>query len=127
MTPTLSMALLFVRNISVLHAEPDTGEAGEPLSERLGDRNRTVASPGAADSDRQVRLPLVDVLRNEELQEVEGVVQEFMRGARFVQVAYDFGVTSRMRAQRRDEMRIRQEPHVEQQIRVHRDTVLETE
>ena len=46
---------------------------GQPLLQRLGDRHRAMPAAGAADPDRQVRLALVHVLRDQELQQVQRV------------------------------------------------------
>ena len=50
-----------------------------------------------------------------------------MRRLRPIQVAHDLRVASRVRPQRRHEMRVGQEPDVEQQIRIDRDPVFEPE
>ena len=102
-------------------------EAAQPFLQRLGDRDRPVPAAGAADADGQVGLPFGDVLRDQELQQVQRVLQEVGGRLRPVQEAAHFLIAAGVRPQRRHEMRVRQEPHVEQQVGVDRNAVLEPE
>src|SRR5258705_3836706 len=111
----------------MLHPQPYTSNPRQPFPKRVGNRDRSVPAPGAADAYRQVSLAFADVLRNQELEQVQRVIEEFVRRAGPIQIPYDVGVASGMRAKSRHEMGFRQKPDIEQQIRIDRDAVLEPE
>ena len=66
-------------------------------------------------------------MRDQEPQQVERVLQELVRRFRLVEERTHLAVAARVRPQRRHEVRVRQEPDVEQQVGVDRDAVLEAE
>src|SRR5687767_12917018 len=99
---------LFIANIPVLHAHPNPLDPSKPLLQRLRDRDRPMASPRAADADRQVRLPFRDVLRHEKLQQVERVLEELVSGLRAIQILEYLRIPAGMFPQFGDEVRVRQ-------------------
>src|SRR5262249_14425067 len=107
--------------------ERGISESLEVRAERFDERDGPVAGAGAADRDRQVRLAFPLVERKQEAHEVLEpghelaalvVRQHELRGRR---------VASVQRAQALHEMRVRQESHVEHEVGVVRQPVLEAE
>ena len=99
----------------------------EPLFERFRDRDRTVTAAGAPDPYREIRLSFRRVLRHQEPQQVQRPIQELPRRLGLVEKLPDLAVAPGMRPQVGDEVRVGQEPDIEQQVRIDGNAVLEPE
>src|ERR1051326_9159980 len=97
------------------------------VAEALGDGDAAVLAAGAADADREVALHLAAVLRREIGHEVEEAGVEVVVFRLFLEVRDHLGVEAGLRPQLLDEVRVRQEADVEQQVEVVRRLVLEPE
>ena len=91
------------------------------------DGHRAVAAAGAADADREVRLALGRVPREQEVEQREQALEVLARARRLEHEAADLLVHPGERAQAQVVVRIGQEAHVEQQVRVDGDAVLVAE
>src|SRR5262249_25520071 len=99
----------------------------EMLADSIGDEDRPVSSTGATDGNRHIGLPLLLVLGKEKVDEVIDVVEKLVR--RLVRIhIFDHGrVHARVRLKFRYKVGIRQETDVENEVRVDRNTVFESE
>src|SRR5439155_16057373 len=90
----------------------------------LADRDAAMFPAGAADADREVTLHLFFVLRREIADEVvQPLIELFIR--RLLREIFDyFRIEPGLRPQLFDEMRIRKEAHIEEQIEVVRRLIL---
>ncbi len=105
-----------------LGAEPD-----EDLAERLGDRDAAVPTAGAADRDREVRLPFALVRRERELEQPAQLLEERLRVGLAEHVVAHGRVAAVERAQLLDPVRVREEAAVEDEVDVERQPVLVAE
>src|SRR3954454_13156888 len=96
----------------------------EDLREVLGDRQRAVATAGAADRHHQVRLALGHELREQELQQRDHVAVELLQPAVSAHVLDDRRVEAGQRAQVGLVVRVGQEADVEREVGVARRPVL---
>jgi hypothetical protein len=80
------------------YARLDALEASQTLLDRLRNHDRSVAAAGAADADRQVRLSFRDVLRDQEAQQVQRVLEELVRRVGLVEERADLAIAARVRA-----------------------------
>src|SRR5258707_6515565 len=100
---------------------------GQLLRHRVRDNDRPVAAARAPDPDGEVALPLLDVARDHVGQEVVQLLDE-ARGVRLaLHVADDRRVVAGEGLERGHEVRIGQEAHVEDEVRLRRHAVLVTE
>src|SRR5260370_9759148 len=88
--------------------------------------HRTVATASATDSDREIRLALVLVLRKKVVQQIAEAPQSLCHFGLGVQVLDDAAVAAGQRAQSVDKKRITQMPHIEEQFHVPRRAELMT-
>src|SRR5438270_1448047 len=86
-----------------------------------------MAAARAADAHGQVALPFRPVLRNQELQQRLQAGEELLCRRPLQHPVRDPGVRPWMRLESLDEVRIREEPHVEHQVARLRDPVAEPE
>src|SRR5947208_1279526 len=114
----LQIAVDDVRRVTELVEEP---------SELFCQRHRAMAAPGAADRDRQIGLALALVAREQELEKALEVLEE-LSALRIVEDELSHARVAPVEgSEPRDEVRVRQEAHVEDQVGVERDAVLEAE
>src|SRR3954451_15411201 len=99
----------------------------EPRRELLRDHDRAVVAARAAAGDRQPRLSLGDVGGDREIQEVAEEGQEPFRRRLLEDERADRVGQARQRPQLVDVEGVRHEPHVEHEIGLDRDAVLEAE
>ena len=93
----------------------------------VGDHDAAVPSPGAADTDREVRLALAHVGGQQQREHRLQLVEE-RRGLRLAEhEAAHLGIGTRERPQRLDPMGVREEATVEEEVDVHGDAVLVAE
>src|SRR5215210_7919322 len=95
--------------------------------EQLADGDRAVPSARAADRDRYVAPVLPAVPGEQEEDQVGETFHHFFIVRLAQEVLLHRFVLPRLLPQTRDEMRVREEPHVEEQVRSIRDAVLEAE
>ena len=86
-----------------------------------------MAPPGTTNRNRQLRFPLLDKLRNQEIEHRFGMLQKGPRLRKAVEILGDRGVGAREIAQLLDIVRIRQEAHVEHEVGVERQPVFVAE
>src|ERR1700742_3804821 len=84
-------------------------------------------APGAAKGYRQVALSFLDVARQQEEQQLGDPVEKFGGLGEFADVFCHLGMAPGQVAELRHEMRIGQEPYVENQVRLQGYPVLVTE
>src|SRR5215203_1573546 len=113
--------------IPVFDSYANTGDSAQPFLQRLGDSDRTMTAARASYANGQVRLSFADVLRHQKFQQVQRVLEELVRRFGAIEILEHLRVAAGMRPELRDEVWIRQEPDVEQQVRIHRNAVLEAE
>src|SRR5262245_8949499 len=105
----------------------DALQAGKLSLQRLREIDRPVASTRAADGDRQVGLPFLDVVRHHVFQKSRQPPGKVARGAVAAEIRRHHLVLPGFRAQAVDKMRVGQKPAVEHEIRVERHAVLVAE
>src|SRR5260370_10715789 len=88
--------------------------------------HRTVATASATDSDREIRLALVLVLRKKVVQQIAEAPQSLCHFGLGVQVLDDAAVAAGQRAPSVDKKRVRQMPHIEEQFHIPRRAALMT-
>src|SRR3954451_9467839 len=86
-------------DVAVLDLDEVLLAVAEGGREVLGDRDRAVAAAGAADRDDEMRLALVDVLRQQVLEQRHHVVVELLQPAVAADVVDDPLVEPGQRAQ----------------------------
>src|SRR5580704_14060154 len=96
----------------------------ESLADFLRNHHRSVLAAGTAEGDRQVALALVDVVRQKKKQHAGNAIQEFARLGKFLKIRNQFRMLAGKRPKLRQEMRIRQEAHIKDQISFQRNPVL---
>jgi len=99
----------------------------EMLCQLLGEIDRAVLSAGAADGDGEVAAVVCDEAGQPACDEVVDVGEHLLREGGVIQKVDHGLVASGERAQRRIVMRVGQAAHVEYEIGVQRQPVLETE
>src|SRR2546428_56219 len=100
---------------------------GEPASQLLREHHAAVAAAGAADAHGQVALTLRPVLGNQELEQRLQAGEELLRLHPLQHPVRDPRIRSRIRLEPLDEVRVREEAHVEHQVARLRDPVAEPE
>src|SRR5689334_18390175 len=95
--------------------------------DRVCDEYRAVPAAGTANRYRHVRLALLFILGKQEIDERVDVIEELVCRFVGIHVLNDRRIGARVRLQMRDEVRIRQEPDVEDQIRIYGNAILEPE
>src|SRR5215469_2264599 len=91
----------------------------------LRQSDRTVSSPGASQRHRQITFPLVYVVRNEIAKQTLDAVQELLRLRKRPDVTFNMPVLAAKGPKLRNKMRIRQETHVKDEVRLRWDSVAE--
>src|SRR5437764_5291552 len=114
-------------DVTMTDAERDARNVDERALQALGDHDRPVASPGAADGDGQIRLSLEDVMRHDIADVVFEPVHEFSRRLVAFHEGHDGAIASGPAAQRGHEVRIRQAADVEREVGVTRQPVFVAE
>ena len=92
-----------------------------------GHHNRAVAATGATDGNSEVAFALGDVLRQREAQKTRQTLDEILGGRVLPHVAHHRRVKPGERTQAVDEVRVRQAPDIEEQVRIDRDPPLVAE
>ena len=77
-----------------------------------------MASAGAAERDGQITLPFTDVMRNQVVEQALDAPQKFAGLRERANVAAHLWILAGKFAQARNEMRIRQKAHIENQVGV---------
>src|SRR4030095_5616385 len=101
--------------------------AVEMFTDLVRDGHRAVSSSGTPDRDRDVALALALVERHQEIEQFAKSANGIPRLLALFQVFDDRLIVAGQVFQFRDEMRVGQETHVEDQIGVQRDPVFEPE
>ena len=86
--------------------------AAKMFADFLGNHDGAVLASGAAESDRQVTLSFVNVVRQQEKQIRNGARDELPGLGKRTDIFRDTGIPPRERSELRDEMRIRQKAHI---------------
>ena len=109
-------------------AQADVGVArGEVVRQYLGHGHAAVLPARAADADRKRIAPLGGVLRQEKIDHVGELGEEIFRHVAAQDVFLHLGVHAAHGAELFDVKRVRQKAHVEHEVGVDRDAVLEAE
>src|SRR5262249_50042995 len=108
-------------------ADARAADCRQRTAEPLRDRDRAVATTRTSGGDGEVALPFRHIVRDDVLEIVLELLNEFTRRRVPFHESGDSPVTARAAAKRRNEVRIRQASHVEDEIRVDRDAVLVAE
>src|SRR5687767_12299187 len=116
---------LFMRDVPVVHSYSRAWYVAEALAQGFGNHDRAMTAPGAADGDRQVALAFRYILRNQKLQQIVQTAEQLSRRRLLFHELDDRSVSPGLRAQPRHEVRIRQKSHVEDEVGVQRNSVLE--
>ena len=98
-----------------------------PLIQTLGQGNGSMLTAGTSDTDNELVFTLLDVVRDQEIEEIHHLVYEFARLGKTHNVLSDFLVQTRLGLELIYIERVGQETHIEYQIRVLRYTVFEAE
>src|SRR5436190_7304527 len=114
------------RNVPVVHRRR-IPVSSETLRELVGDDDAPVPASGTTDADREIRLPLVFVARERELEQPVELVEEVARLRLAQHVVAHTPVFARQRTQLVDPVRIREKAAVEHEVDVERQSVLVTE
>src|SRR5689334_2289665 len=93
----------------------------------FGNHHRAMLASGTAESDGQITLAFVDVMREEIDQQVGYAMNEFRRLRKRTNVFCDLGVASGEWPELGDEVRVGQKTNVEHQVSVIGHAVLESE
>ena len=100
----------------------------QPRRELLGDHDRAMEAAGAPDRDREPRLALVDVGRDEQVEDGRGAGRGTVAGDRLAEdVLADVLGQAGARPQRLDVERVLHEPDVEHEVGLERHAVLVAE
>src|SRR5438067_555341 len=98
-----------------------------PLLQRFLDffseHHRAVFTAGTSERHRQIALALFNVVRHQECQQSFHTSQKFSGLRKGTDESTHFSRTSREFSQARNEMRIRQESYVEDQVRIDRHAI----
>src|SRR5205807_1841097 len=96
---------------------------GQRATHRLCQHDGTMTPSRAPEGDRQITFALADVMGNQISQQTLEAPEEFTRLGEGSDIAGHFGIASRKLAQPGNKMRIGQKAHIENQVRVGRQTV----
>src|SRR5579859_2957207 len=99
----------------------------QALVDFLCDHHGAVLAPRATEGHCQIALALLDVMRQQEEQQLRHPVQKLTSLGKVSDVFGHFGMAPGQVTELGNEMRIGQEPGVENQVGFERDTVLVTE
>src|ERR1017187_4974315 len=99
----------------------------QPLLHLFRDKHRPVLPAGASERHRQIALPFLNVMRQQKLQHVRHLVQKLLRLRKLEDVLRHFGIPPGQFAERRHKVRVGQKAHVEHQVGLCRNAVLEAE
>ena len=97
------------------------------MRDLLSDHDAAMAAAGAADPDRQVRLALAPVRREQQREQAVELVEELGGVGLAEHVVAHLGVGPGERAQLLDPVRVREEAAVEHEVDVERQAVLVAE
>src|SRR5215210_2008998 len=114
-------------HVAVLDLDEEVRAIAELRGQVLGDRDRAVAPAGAADRHHEMRLALVDVLRQQVLEQRHHALVELDQPAVAADVVDDPLVEPRQRPQVGLVVRVREEAHVDREVGVARRAVLVAE
>src|SRR5688500_11386266 len=99
----------------------DDADVEAPLAEiardALCDGDAAVPAARAADADREVRLPLAAITRDEEVEQRAEPLEERLPVLRIQHLASNLLVEARLLLEARHEVRIRKETHVDHEVR----------
>src|SRR5947209_19860571 len=99
----------------------------QPVGKPLGNIDRAMAAAGAADGDGKIRFALALVARQQRLQPGAELIEQRRKIRISRDVLADRAVLARQRLQSGDVMRIAQEAHIEDEIRIARQALAERE
>src|SRR3954453_7451983 len=99
----------------------------EPGRQLLADHDRAMESAGAADRDREARLSLLDIGGHEQVQHLLERGEELAGDRLAEHVLADLRREPAVGAQRLDVVGVLHEPHIEHEVGLERDAVLEAE
>src|SRR6476661_8253808 len=105
----------------------DAVASPEPSAQRLGDRHGPVLATRAADGDRDVAAALADVAVDHRVEQAAGPAQELVGALLPHDELADRRVPSGQGPQLGDPVRVGQEAHVEDDVGIERQAVLEPE
>src|ERR1017187_2040454 len=111
-------------------AMPDFGRmpfAMQRPANHFRERGRAMAPAGASQGNCEITLTLPNVMRDQIRQQALDATEKFSRLRERTNVSRDPRIFAAEWPEARDEMRIRQKPHVENQIRIGRNAVAESE
>src|ERR1700750_312484 len=100
---------------------------GQALADLLRDHHRAMLAAGASKAYREVALSFLNVVGQQEEQQLGRLVKELLGLRKLAHILCHLRVLAGQRPELRDEVRIRQKTHIEDQVRLERDTVLVTE
>src|SRR4051812_46769047 len=103
--------------VAVLHFDLISG-VGESFLHLLRYQHGAMLASGAAEADREITLPFADVMRQQIDKQVGDTLDELARLREGHHVFRDLGMRAVVRAQLRDEVRIRQKAHIEDKISI---------
>src|SRR4029077_19496503 len=87
----------------------------------LGEHDGAVFAAGTAEGNREITFSFADVVRDQVGQQAFDAAQEFASLGKRANVAADFGIFAGEGAKARDEMRVGEKAHVENQVSVRGD------
>ena len=99
----------------------------QPLGHIFRNHHRTMLASGAAEGDCQITFAFVDVVRQKVNQQVGDALDKFVRLRERKNVFCDLRIAPGQRPEFRDEMRVRQEADIKNQVSVIGNTVPEHE
>ena len=97
------------------------------FTDGIGNEHRPVPASGTADRNRYVGFALFLVLRKKKIDKSIDMIEEFVSDLMRVHILDNGGIIACVRFQMRNKVRIRQEPDIENQIRIDRYAILEPE
>src|SRR5262245_7763696 len=116
-----------LRNVAMSDPHARGRDTAERAAQALRNHHRAMPTASAANRNRQIALPLRDVERDDVSHVLLEAIHEGARPAVALHELHARAVASGPAAERRGELRIRQAPRVEHEVRVDRQTVLEPE
>src|SRR5689334_15855515 len=106
---------LHLLHVAMSFLDPVTGR-GQPLADFTGDQHAAVVSPGAAERYRQIALAFGDIVRQQVDQQFRNALDKFSGLRKRSNVARHARMLAAIVLERRDVVRIGEEPHVEHQV-----------